>query len=295
MITVPAPPPTRSAVQADLATRLGSPNEARWMVEQVLGSGPPSAGLEAAGLAELDRLANRRLAGEPLQYVLGTWAFRSLDLDVDLRALIPRPETEQVVEVALRELRRLPCTGPGRAAPVVVDLGTGSGAVALSVATETDALVWAVDVDPDALALAAANRDRIAREQPDLIDRVVLASGSWFGALVPELRGRVDLVVSNPPYVAEAEWPELDPEVRREPRVALVAAAGTDGTPGLADVEAVLRGAAGWLARPGAVVVELAPHQAPAAVTLARTLGFTEVRVERDLAGRDRAVVGRVS
>jgi len=259
------------------------------MVDHVLGPVPSTAPVGDDGWTTLTDLARRRLAGEPLQYLLGTWAFRHLDLVVDLRALIPRPETEQVVEVALGELRRL-----DRRAPVVVDLGTGTGAIAISVAVESPARVWATDADPGALALAGVNLDRVAADRPEVAERVALAVGSWFSALPADLAGRIDLVVSNPPYVAEGEWPHLDAEVHREPRQALVAADGTDGTPGLADVEAVLRGAVAWLARPGAVVVELAPHQAGAAAAMAEAIGFGDVRIERDLAGRYRAVVGRV-
>lgn len=247
--------------------RLGSPTEARWLAE-------------FAADDQLEDLVDRRLAGEPLQYLLGEWAFRSLTLAVDRRALIPRPETEQVVETALGLL------GSVRR-PVVVDLGTGSGAIALSVAAEVDgAEVWATDLDPEALALAAENRARTGLP-------VTLRQGRWFDALPDSLRGRVDLLVSNPPYVSEAEWPALDPEVRCEPYAALVAGPGSDGTLGLAAVEAVLRGAAAWLGPAGAVVVEIAPHQAPAAVAVAGDAGFSQVRVERDLAGRDRTVVAR--
>lgn len=262
-----AAPPERRTDLAELADRLGSASEARWLAR-------------LAPEGELEAMVARRLAGEPLQYVLGRWAFRTLDLAVDPRALIPRPETEQVVEVALAELG-------DRSAPVVADLGTGSGAVALAVAVERPgARVWATDVDPDALALAEANRAGVGAE-------VTLCRGSWYDALPGELRGGVDLVVANPPYVSEEEWPTLPPEVRREPHRALVAAAGSDGTPGLAAVEAVLAGAPGWLAPGGVVVVELAPHQAAAGVRVARRAGLRAVRVAPDLAGRDRAVVGR--
>ena len=108
------------------------------------------------------------------------------------------------------------------------------------------------------------------------------------------LRGHVDLVVSNPPYVTADEWAELAPEVRAEPRQALVAGPGIDGAAGLADVETVLEQALRWLARPGAVIVELAPAQAEPALRWARQLGYDEVRVEPDLAGRPRALVARL-
>ncbi len=104
-------PSTRAEAERALADRLGSPVEARWVVAHVLGAGPSGTPVDAATWAELTALVDRRLAGEPLQYVLGTWAFRTLELTVDRRALIPRPETEQVVEAALRELRRLDLAG----------------------------------------------------------------------------------------------------------------------------------------------------------------------------------------
>lgn len=290
--------PTRREVTASLAARLGSAAEARWLVEHVAGGGWPGDGLTSGQVLGLATLAERRAAGEPLQYLLGTWPFRTIELAVDRRALIPRPETEEVVGVALGALGR-PGDGSGDG-PVVVDLGTGSGAVALSLAVELAGdlpglVVWATDADADALSLAAENRDRVAAAWPGLgvAGRVRLARGSWFGALPTDVEGSVDLVVANPPYVAGEEWGSLDPEVRREPRRALVAAAGSDGTPGLADVEEVLAGAPRWLRPAGAVVVETAPHQAGAAAALARRLGYSEVEVFGDLAGRDRGVVAR--
>lgn len=287
---------TRGALQDALAGRLGSPHEARWMVEEVLGrSGSPGAPVSETAAGRLSEMADRRRAGEPLQYVLGTWSFRSLELAVDRRALIPRPETEQVAEVALAEGRR---TAQDVERPVVVDLGTGTGAVALAVAVELSPEVpglevWATDVEADALALAAVNRDRVGARHPGAAERVRLRLGSWFDALPEELAGGVQVVVANPPYVSEQEWTALDPEVRLEPRTALVAAAASDGTPGMAAVESVLTGARRWLAPDGAVVVELAPAQAGPAAALAIGLGYRQVRVVQDLAGRDRAVVGR--
>ncbi len=107
------------------------------------------------------------------------------------------------------------------------------------------------------------------------------------------LQGSIDLVVANPPYVATEEWPDLPGDVRREPYGALVAGAGSEGTPGLADVERVLAQALAWLARPGAVVIEMAPGQTDAASRMARAMGYVDVRVEQDLAQRPRALVGR--
>ncbi len=286
---------TRASLQAGLAGRLGSANEARWMLEEVLG---PDGHADEAAVRALSEMAARRLAGEPLQYVLGAWAFRALDLSVDRRALIPRPETEQVVEVALGEARRFASTlGTQGKKLLVADLGTGSGAIALSIAAELGAdrpalKVVATDVDPGALELAEANLRRVARRRPHVAAQVELRRGSWFEALRPGWRGSFALVVANPPYVSAEEWETLEPEVRCEPYGALVAQDGTDGTPGFGAVEAVLAGALGWLAPGGAVVVEMAPHHAGVARARATRAGYRDVRVEPDLAGRARAVVG---
>ena len=233
----------------------------------------------ARGVAFFDRMVARRTEGEPLQYVVGRWGFRRLDLFVDRRVLIPRPETETVVEVALAEANSL-------GAATAVDLGTGSGAIALSLAVEIVGLqVWGTDASADALAVARANTAGLGRPG----SRVRLAEGSWFDALPVELRGAVDLLVSNPPYVGEGE--ELPAEVADwEPGPALVA-----GPTGLEAIEVIVARAPAWLRRPGALVVELAPHQAEAAVGLARAAGFDDVEVRPDLLGRARVLVARLT
>jgi release factor glutamine methyltransferase len=277
-------------------------HEARFIVDEVLGAGAVRPEVVApAGVAAARAMAARRAAGEPLQYIFGHWPFRRLDLLVDNRVLIPRPETEQVVEVALGEARLLAERRAGAGAGVglvVVDAGTGSGAIALALATELGAglvrEVWATDLSPDALEVAAANVVACGVGATTDLPDVTLVQGSWLAPLPETLRGHVDLVVSNPPYVTEDEWAELDREVRAEPRQALVAGPSRAGTPGLADVEAVLAQARSWLARPGIVVVELASAQAGAAQQLARQLGYDEGRVEPDLAGRPRALVARL-
>ena len=271
----------RRAVEREL----GAADDARRIVEEACGAdwaarlGEPVSE-RAAGYVQ--RMVARRRNGEPLQYAVGRWGFRHLDLFVDSRVLIPRPETEVVAGVALEQLITL-----GRD-PTVVDLGTGSGAIALSIAHEVpDAHVWATDVSSDALAVARANLAGLGgRAAP----RVRLVAGSWFDALPSELRGQVQLIVSNPPYVAEHEVADLPPEVARwEPMSALVA-----GPTGLEQIEHIVAGAPAWLARPGALVVELAPHQSDAAAALARDAGFVDVVVRPDLAGRARALVGRM-
>jgi release factor glutamine methyltransferase len=266
--------------------RLGAAHEARWVVERASGleGNELALGLDdpvpARAMPFFEDLVDRRAAGEPLQYVLGRWSFRHLDLFVDRRVLIPRPETEQVVEVALEELAAL---GPG---PNVVDLGTGSGAIALSIAVECPtSRVVATDRSPDALAVASANLAGIGTLAAS---RVRLAQGDWFGAVPTELRGYLQLVVSNPPYVGQHEV--LPHEVEAwEPRSALRA-----GVSGIEDIERIIEKAAAWLARPGVLVVELAPHQAAEAVDLARAAGFASVGVRPDLSGRDRVLVARV-
>jgi len=230
------------------------------------------------GVARFDAMVARRLTGEPLQHVLGRWGFRTLDLAVDGRALIPRPETEQVVDHALAELDR--CSGR-----VVVDLGTGSGAIALSVASERDGVtVWATDRSPHALALARTN---LAGLGGRAATRVRLVEGDWYGALPDDLAGAVDVVVSNPPYVGSVE--ELPAVVADwEPAEALV-----PGPTGLEAVEAVVAAAPRWLAPAGALVVEIGATQGGAAHTLATEAGFGTVEVRRDLAGRPRVLVAR--
>ena len=280
------PPLTWRQLLAEAESQLGSEVDARRIVERasgnegsdwVLGLDDP---VPARGRAFFDAMARRREAGEPLQYVVGRWGFRRLDLYLDRRVLIPRPETEMVVQVALGELADL----GGR--PVVVDLGTGSGAIALSIAVEVpSAEVWATDTSGDALAVVRANLAGIGTLAAS---RVRLLEGSWFDPLPPLLEGRVQLVVSNPPYVADRE--QLPAEVADwEPVAALRA-----GPTGLECIDAVVRAAPAWLARPGSLVVEIAPHQAAAATALAEDAGFADVEVRLDLAGRQRTLVARL-
>ncbi|MFV0259200.1 MAG: peptide chain release factor N(5)-glutamine methyltransferase [Acidimicrobiales bacterium] len=232
------------------------------------------------GVAALDAMTARRLAGEPLQYVVAEWGFRHLDLYVDHRVLIPRPETEVVAGVALAELARI---DPDRSGSLAADLGTGSGAIGLSLVREHDGVqVWMTDVSSGALAVARANLAGVGRSGA----RVRIAQGSWFEALPDELRGRFDVLVSNPPYVADGE--DLPAEVADwEPGLAL--RAGPRGTERL---EHLVAEGPGWLRPHGALVLELAPHQAEAVATLAADR-FATVAVVDDLAGRARAVVAR--
>jgi release factor glutamine methyltransferase len=275
-------------VYADAAQRLGSGREARWLVEAASGGSWPAVLDEAVTVraaAWAEARVVRRQAGEPLQYVLGQWGFRRLDLFVDPRVLIPRPETEVVVGVALAELR----SREGSGDPVVVDLGTGSGAIALSIAVEhPGAVVWATDVSGPALDVARAN---LAGVGGAAAARVRLVEGEWWTAVPTALQGRVDLVVSNPPYITTKEMSTLATEVADwEPRIALEA-----GPDGLEDISAILAAAPRWLAPGGSAVIEIAPHQAAPAAELARRAGFAAVEVHPDLARRDRALVARLA
>jgi release factor glutamine methyltransferase len=305
----PTATPTRRELVAELAEVVGALHEARFIVDEAVGGGADTGRSDSAvgpvapeAVASARAMAARRSAGEPLQYVFGHWSFRTLDLLVDQRVLIPRPETEQVVEVALGEARRLHDAAVARSAGfpggarglVAVDVGTGTGAIALSLASELGsdvvAEVWAVDASADALAVASSNLDAV-RARNCAMPTVSLVSGDWLDPLPVRLRGAVDLVVCNPPYVSEDEWVALHPVVRAEPRQALVSGPGRDGTPGFAGIEAVLVESLVWLAGAGVVVVELAPPQADPAARLAGELGYVGVRVEPDLAGRARTLV----
>ena len=221
---------------------------------------------------ELDRyreLVARRARNEPVAYILGEWGFRRLTLKVDRRALIPRPETEVVVERCLAHLR-------GLDAPRVVDVGTGTGAIALAIADEhPGARVTALDVSPEALELARENAAATGLDV-ELLEhdvRLGLPGGSY------------DLVVSNPPYVEPDDLPALMPDVRDyEPHVALV---GTGAT------EAVARAALAALTARGALVLEVGDGQAPGTAALLASLGYADIVTTPDLTGRDRVVEGR--
>jgi release factor glutamine methyltransferase len=294
--------PSWASQRASIARRLalaGVPSaeaEARWLVEAASGY----EGIEWMAIADrpphpnaqahLDAMVERRVHGEPLQYALGSWAFRDLDLLVDERVLIPRPETEWVVEAALEEAVRVGLRRGGRAAldasthAAVADLGTGSGAIALALAAELpDVMVWASDVSRDALDVARANVAGCGQT------RVRLVEGSWFDALPDDLRGRLALVVANPPYIAEHEIESLPVEVvGYEPRDALVS-----GPTGLEAIEQLVREAPRWLATGASLVVEIAPHQSEAASAVATAAGFPDVVVRDDLVGRPRVLVAR--
>ena len=228
-------------------------------------------GLTTVEARAFGRALCQRCTGVPLQHLTGAQSFRRLELMVRLGVFVPRPETEVLVDVALQAV---PAAGP----TVVVDVGTGTGAVALSLKHErAESEVWATDLSADAVALARENADRLGLS-------VRFLGGDLLDPLPPELAGRVDVVVSNPPYVAPEDVDALPMEVRADPQLALVG--GTRVHRRLA------LDAPRWLRPGGALVMEIGDAQGDEVAGILRGRGFREVRVTRDLAGRDRVVSG---
>ncbi len=225
---------------------------------------------------EAMRRAMARLAkGEPLQYVLGEWDFRTLTLSCDRRALIPRPETEELVTRVLAHLSSAAFASP----PLVVDVGTGTGAIILSLAAEFKgaAAFLGTDVSEDAISLARENAARCG-----LDGRVKFAVADGLDDF--DEPQSVDVIVSNPPYVTTAEWAALDPRVKDfEPRLAL-----DGGAEGLDFYERYLGDAVNLLKPGGAVFFEIGESQGAALSRLMAAYGFVDVRIDRDFAGRDR-------
>jgi release factor glutamine methyltransferase len=227
----------------------------------------PEAGVDPAAARSFGDMLRRRIRREPVAYILGRKGFRGLELAVDRRALIPRPETELLVEIAVE-------LDPRRA----LDVGTGSGAVALALADELpECEVTATDTSTEALKLAAENAERLG-----INGRLRLEHGT-----VPE-GGRFDLVLANLPYVREDEWEGLAPEITRyEPRDALVA-----GSEGVEAIASTAPAAVAALEPAGSLALEVGVGQAGAVAELLLDLGFREVEGRQDLAGRPRAVLG---
>jgi release factor glutamine methyltransferase len=226
----------------------------------------PETPVSAEAAREFGATVRRRVRREPVAYILGRKGFRRIELQVDRRVLIPRPETELLVELALELEPR-----------TVLDVGTGSGAIALAVANELpDVAVTATDTSLEALAVAKANRDRLG-----LADRVRLAHGS----LEP---GPFDLLLANLPYVRDREWEGLQPELREfEPREALVA-----GPSGLEAFDAVLRELDLMIDAPAAIGLEVGAGQAGTVAGLLRRAGYERIEIRPDLAGIERVVAG---
>jgi release factor glutamine methyltransferase len=238
--------------------------DAEFLVAHVLGTS--RSGVHAARDDEVpdrfEELLERRSKREPLAYVLGEWGFRRLVLKTDARALVPRPETEVLVERALALLRDEP-------EPRVLDLGTGTGAIALAIADEhPGARVSGVDSSPDALALARENADTLGLPIELRPGGIEAAAEGW------------DLVVSNPPYVAPADWETLQPEIRLwEPRGALVGEGLHEEIARRADTRLL--------------ALEVGDGQAQEVAGALRALGYSVITITRDLAGKERVVEGR--
>ena len=229
--------------------------------------------LDDANAAAFDALIARREAGEPVAYLVGTRGFWTLDLTVTPDTLIPRPETERLVELALE---RIPLNTAAR----IVDLGTGSGAIALAIARERPhSRVIATDASEAALVVARLNAER------NSIVNIAFRAGSWFAPVAGE---RFDLVVSNPPYI-ESDDPHLkEGDLRFEPATAL--AAGPDG---LDDLRVIATEAASHLTQRGWLLVEHGWNQGDAVRDLFTAAGLIEVHTATDLEGRDRITLGR--
>ncbi len=214
----------------------------------------------------------RRCAGEPLQHVTGEQGFRRLRIGVRPGVFVPRPETEVLVQVVLDAAAEV-------ASPVVVDVCTGSGAVALAIKDERpDAAVFAVDLSPEAVMLARENAAALGLE-------MTVVEGSLLDPLPPDLRGEVDVIACNPPYVASAQRDSLPPDVRAEPELAVF---------GRIDLYERLFAQAMACLRPGGfVAVEIEESTAASVSEAAERAGVQDLSVRRDLAGRDRVVCGR--
>jgi release factor glutamine methyltransferase len=224
----------------------------------------PERGIEPAAAREFAEMVRRRVRREPVAYILGRAWFRQLELIVNDKVLVPRPETELLVDLA-QDRRR------------VLDVGTGSGAIALAIAHEREgARVTGIDNSPDAIEVARANAARNGLEVEFLIADLIVG-------------GPYDLIVSNPPYVREGDWPGLQPEISLyEPREALVA-----GADGLDIIRDLIPAARDVLVRGGMLAVEIGQGQSRTVETLFERAGFTRVETTRDLAGMPRVVTGR--
>ena len=269
---------------ADTAKVLDDRPAARWLCETACGLDGDefTAALDEPAtermVKHLDEMVGRYRSGEPLAYAMGRWSFRRVELMIDRRVLIPRPETELVAETAIELARRI---SPRR----VADLGTGSGAIGLALAYELpidNTEVWLTDASTDALDVARANAAGLGRAAAN----VRFGQGSWWSALPSELRGTFDVVVSNPPYIA-VDDSEVDESVREwEPASALFA-----GGDGLDDIRAIMTGVREWLKPGGWLVLEIGYRQGDAVLALASECGLVNAEVRNDLAHRPRILI----
>jgi len=224
-------------------------------------------------------LETKRLQGEPIAYLIGKRGFHNIELKVAPGVLIPRPETELLVEIGLREIQRIE---KETITAQVLDLGTGSGAIALAIAHETaNAIVTATDQSSEALAIATANAKDLG-----LDSRVRFIQGSWYEAL--ESKTLFDVILSNPPYIAKQDPHLSQGDLRFEPISAL-----TDHASGLSCLETIIYGALDHLKPMGLIAVEHGFEQSEAVVNLMKNVGFQDIQTHRDLAGHNRVVSAR--
>ncbi|MEY4146764.1 MAG: protein methyltransferase HemK [Actinomycetota bacterium] len=282
---------TWSEMLAETTEQLGDANEARWLCEHA--SGLDGAEFRqsqhefvtSAMAKQLHDMVRRRLVGEPLQYVMKRWAFRHLDVLVDQRVLIPRPETELLVDVGLTiATERLKHVEH----PLnIVDLGTGSGVIGLSMAHELPlgkTNVWLTDQSSDALDVARGNLVGVGQKGGG----VRLALGSWWNALDTSLKGAIDIALCNPPYIAHND-DEVATDVHKwEPHSALYA-----GDNGLADIREVISGAPTWLANNGWLALEIGYRQGDEVRALFEKAGLVNIDIRLDLAGKDRIALAQ--
>ncbi len=234
--------------------------------------------LSLAALEQWRNLESKRLSGEPIAYLVGKRGFHDIELYVAPGVLIPRPETEILVEIALREIQTL--NRPAN----ILDLGTGSGAIALAIAhSAPQTIVTATDQSLEALAIAKMNA-----EQLGFSDRVQFAQGSWYEALKEAIQ--FDVILSNPPYIAAGDSHLSEGDLRFEPASAL-----TDGASGLSCLEAIILQVHPYLKPGGLMAVEHGFDQSDAVVNLMKAAQLQEIQVHKDLAGHCRAVSGRKS
>jgi release factor glutamine methyltransferase len=260
---------------AQTVESVGNAQEARWLCEHAAGvDGPDFLAAQDEHVTvsmanSLHDMVRRRLLGEPLQYVMKRWAFRHLDVFVDQRVLIPRPETETVVDIALSlATKRL---------------------IGLSMAYELpreSAQVWLTDASSDALDVARANLVGVGRKG----ECVRVAEGNWWNALPTRLRGHVDIAVCNPPYIAEHDNEVADDVRKWEPHSALFAPNN-----GMADIETVARDASEWLSVGGWLVLEIGYQQGDAVREVLGAAHLVDIEIRKDLAGRDRIALARKS
>lgn len=277
---------TAGTTVATVATLLREPGlppmESRILLSHVLGWSRTQLitrdrePLAPATVAAYRELRARRVAGEPIAYLTGTREFFGLTLAVSPSVLIPRPETELLVELALARLE-------GCSAPRVLDLGTGSGAIALAIAhSRPDAQLTALDRSPQALAVATANAQSLG-----LASRVRFLESDWYGALTADV-APFDMIVSNPPYIVAGDEHLAQGDLRFEPADAL-----TDHADGLAALRIIVAGASSRLKPDSWLLCEHGYHQAADVRALCEAAGFLDVFSERDLAGIERTTGGR--